>query len=191
MSRRRSAGFSMMELIIAATVVVILASVAVAGYQGYRDRAAMLVDETNQKVLAAAVKLFAYDNNALPASLSELRPLDMERAYAAVTEGKRPYTLLAFLQESIGAGVAEAVPLPARYYSNNRKVLICPVDGTVSSYEIAPAFRGAPLRVLLSANGDSALIIEKLARHQGGTTKVITTVNGSHRREKTKGGGNR
>ncbi len=180
---KKHAGFSMMELMIAAVVLVILASVAVAGYAGYRARAAMLVDETNQKVLAAAVKLYAYDNNALPASLSELRPEHLERAFAMVIDGKRPYTLLAFLQEWVTVGVAEAVVLPPRYYNNDDGTLACPMDDTRRSYEITEAFRGVTLQQLLAAD-DLPLISEIEARHLGGTTAVVTTVKGSHQRER-------
>ena len=184
MRRDKRSGFSMMELMVAAVVLAILGSVAVVGYQGYRDRAAMMVDDTNQRVLAAAVKLYAYDNSALPASLSELRPEHLERAFALVTEGKRPHTILAFLREHIGVGIAEAVVLPPRYYNNDAGVLACPLDSTRQSYEIAAAFREVSLQVLLAADGSQPLIREVSARHEGGTTRVITTVNGSRQRER-------
>ena len=87
----------MMELLVASLVLSIIASLAVVGYGGYRDRAAMLVDETNQKVLVAALKLYYYDNKDLPDLLAELTPEYLDRAYAMVVGGKRPYTFLAFL----------------------------------------------------------------------------------------------
>ena len=191
MQRRTRAGFTMMELMIAAVVLLILASVAVAGYQGYRDRAAMLVDETNQRVLAAAVKLYAYDNNALPASLSQLEPRHLDRAFALVTEGKRPYTLFAYLQECVGMGVAEASALPARYYNNNPKTLVCPTDPAPPSYEIVAAWRGRPLSDFLNADGSQRLIEEDPAnpRHVGGTTIVYTTISGTPGREKVRSSG--
>ena len=191
MQRRTRAGFTMMELMIAAVVLLILSSVALAGYQGYRDRAAMLVDETNQKVLAAAVKLYAYDNNALPASLSQLQPQHLERAFAMVTEGKRPYTLFAYLKEWAGMGVAEAAALPSRYYDNNPKVLACPMDTTPPSYEITLAWRGRPLSDLLNADKSQHLIQEdrKRPRHAGGTTIVFTTIGGDRGQEKVQSSG--
>lgn len=186
MQRRTRAGFSMMEIMIAAVVLVILCSVAVAGYQGYRDRAAMLVDETNQKVLAAAIKLYAYDNNALPASLSELRPRHLERAFAQVTEGKRPYNFFAYLKERVGMPVAEAQVLPARYYNNNPAVLACPLDSNPPSYDIVIVgnWNRMTLRDFLALPGNQRLLQEDPAepRHVGRTTIVITTVSGSHER---------
>lgn len=193
MRSTKRAGFTMMEIMIAAVVLVILASVALVGYQGYRDRAAMLVDETNQQVLAAAIKMYAYDNNALPGSLSELRPELLERAFAQVTEGKQPFTLLAHLREWVRMGVAEAAPLPARYYNNNPTVLICPRKVPASaSYQLDPFWPNKPLSALLdSANGGRLLIVEDAYRHAGDTTRVVTYTSGVHKREKdsSHGGG--
>ena len=185
MQGRKRAGFTMMEILIAAVVLLILASVAMAGYQGYRDRAAMLVDETNQQVLAAAVKLYAYDNNALPGSLSQLQPEYLKRAFAEVTAGKRPDTLFTYLQEWTGIELAEAQVLPPRYYNNNPKILNCPLDRTPPSYQIEAAWRGASLKALLASDGSSILIEEDPAeaRHVGKTTIVVTTVSGAHQRK--------
>ena len=163
----RKRAFSIMELMVAVTILTVVASVASVGYTQYRDRAAMLVDETNQKVLLAAVKLYAYDTNALPGSLSQLRPRDVERAYAQVTDGKRPYTLLAFLQEQLGLfDIAEATmssSLPESYFGNGItqaqrwKLLTCPMDGTPisgshpswASYGLHADAAGKPLSWLL------------------------------------------
>ena len=184
-------GFTVMELLLAVVVIGILASFAMAGYQGYRDRTAMLVDETNQKVLAAAVKLYAYDNNALPGSLSQLRNRDMERAYAAVTEGKRPFTFLAYLEERItGVGTAEAVPLPELYYQNNANIRRCPRDPNpdrspaYSSYQIAAFFKDKALSVLLNPANAGRDLISETSRtdiHQG--TVVVTMAGGKSRRD--------
>lgn len=198
MQRRSRAGFSMMEIMIASVVLVILASVGVAGYQGYRDRTAMLVDETNQKVLVAAVKIYAYDNSALPASLSELQPRHLERAFAQVLEGKRPHTFLAYLREWAGMEVAEAQVLPARYYNNDAKVLICPTDPTPPSYRIVAGLERMTLRDFLALPDSQRLIEEDEARHVGNTTLVYTTKGGTPGRDghgdnqgggKGKGGG--
>lgn len=66
--------FTLLELLMAVLILAVLATVAVAGFQAYRDRTAMLVDETNQRTLHAAVKLFAYDTGALPGLLNGLPP---------------------------------------------------------------------------------------------------------------------
>ncbi len=198
MSRR---GFTVIELVVAVLILLALVSFSMAGYQRYRDRAAMLVDETNQKVLQAAVKLYAYDTNALPGSLSELRGTDLQRAYAEVTGGKRPYTFLAFLQENLGLlRIAEAAPLPGRYYNNDISILTCPGDPTPPteggvSYALASGWAGRPLSALLdSRKGDDPLIIEAdektngrvVFRHGRGTLTVQTSVKGEQKKQKGK-----
>ena len=194
-------GFTLIELVVAVLIMLALVSFSVAGYQRYRDRAAMLVDETNQKVLQAAVKLYAYDTNALPGSLSELRGSDLRRAYAQVTGGKRPYTLTAFLAEQLGLfDVAEAVPLPGRYYNNDINTLTCPGDPTPPSeggvsYALASGWERRPLSALLDPkNQDDPLIVESdektngrvVFRHGRGTLTVQTTVKGEQKKQKGK-----
>ena len=186
-------GFTLLELLVTGMILLVLASVGMAMYGRYRDRAAMLVDETNEKVLLAAAKLYAYDNNALPGNLSELRPQDLERAYAEVTDGKRPYTFFASLQEMVGlADIAEAGPID-KYLTGNtaqiEKIKTCPSDKTPPSsadgysYGIPAAVAGKPLSWLLNpSNADTAIIVETdvavaapviYSRH-GGTCMVIS-----------------
>lgn len=195
-------GFTAIELVVAVLILLALVSFSMAGYQRYRDRAAMLVDETNQKVLQAAVKLYAYDTNALPGSLSELRGGDLRRAYAHVTGGKRPYTFAAFLAEQMGLfdGAAEAAPLPGRYYNNDVSILTCPGDPTPPleggvSYALASGWAGRPLSALLDPrNGEDPLIIEVdektngrvVFRHGQGTLTVQTSVKGEQKKQKGK-----
>lgn len=199
----KNRGITVIELIVGIVVLTILVSFAMVGYQQYKDRSAMLVDETNQKVLQAAVKLYAYDTNALPGSLSELRPSDLRRAYALVTKGKRPYTLLAYLQEQMGMfDIAEAAPLPGKYYNDDMGTLTCPMDPTPPSkggvsYVLASGWEKRTLSdLLLPANADDPLIVEAddkvtkevVFRHGQGTLTVETTAKGYHRR-RTRGGG--
>ncbi len=198
--------FTVLELMVTVVIITIIVSLSSVGYARYKDRAAMLVDETNQKVLMAAVKLYAYDTNALPGSLSQLRKDDLERAYALVTEGKRPYTMLAFLQEQVGLlDIAEAAPLPSRYLGDNpRGILTCPMDRTPPSaggvsYGIHRDAINQPLSWLLNpANagriciGESDLPVASDAdfvrRHDGGKTLIKTSVGGIIQRDTVSGG---
>ena len=185
----RKRAFSIMELMVAVTILTVVVSMASVGYTQYRDRAAMLVDETNQKVLLAAVKLYAYDTNALPGSLSQLRPRDVERAYAQVTDGKTPYTFFAFLQEQVGlCNIAEAIMSPSvlseRYIAGGNatpeqrlNIFTCPIDDTkptlsggnvITGYSygfhaqcLNPDGTGKPLSWLLDpANATAVCIVE-------------------------------
>ena len=192
---RTRRGFTVLELMLAVMIVTIIVAMASAGYTGYRDKTAMMVDETNEKVLLAAVKLYAYDTNALPGSLGELRPRDIERAYAQVFEGKRPYTFFAFLQENLGLlNLAEAVPpnLPDRYLGENpARTRVCPMDRTAEgrSYGLHANAVSRPLSWLLNpANAAVTIIVESdqdnptnadfARRHEGGTTAVRAAASG-------------
>jgi len=190
----RNKAFTIMELMVAVLILTIIASLASAGYSRYRDRAAMLVDETNEKVILAAVKLYAYDNNVLPASLSRLRNGDLDRAYAMVTEGKRPYTFFAFLQEHAGLlNIAEATGPLNRYLGGNSdgtttpaqaaqilKIMTCPVDrNPPPSYKITTGAANQPLSWLLNpANAGKIVIKETALRHKGGGTLVRMSASG-------------
>lgn len=209
---RRSAqsrrGFTVLELMVTVVIITIIISLSSVGYARYKDRAAMLVDETNQKVLMAAVKLYAYDTNALPGSLSQLRDNDLQRAYALVTDGKRPYTFLAFLQENVGLfDIAEAAPLPSRYLGDNpQRILTCPLDGTPPatggvSYGIHQDVANKPLSWLLDpANAGQVCIGESdvsvasdsdfVRRHDGGKTFVEISTGGIVKRDMIKRGSN-
>ncbi len=210
MKKAGSKAFTVMELMLAAMITSVVVSVAIVSYAGYRDRAAMLVDETNQKVLLAAVKLYAYDTNALPGSLSQLEDRHLERAYALVTDGKRPYTALAFLQERFGlCEIAEAAPIPSSYLGDNAaqrlKTLTCPVDQTPPpaghSYGLHAAAANKPLSWLLDPlNAESIIIGESdvanpsdadlIPRHNKGTTVVETRANGTGvRKQQSHGSG--
>lgn len=213
--RSHLTGFTVMELMLAVMIVTIIAAMSTAGYTRYRDKAAMLVDETNQKVLLAAVKLFAYDTNALPGSLSDLRDSDLRRAYAQVTEGKKPFTVFAFLKEELaGLGIAEASdqPLPDRYIGSGgdtlqqrQRLLTCPVDPTPPSagghsyaihQQCLNGDSGRPLSWLLDpANAARTVIGESdrrvatdadfVRRHEGGRTFVRASASGVITRDRS------
>ena len=208
----RKRAFTIMELMVAVVILTIVVSLASVGYAQYRDKAAILVDETNQKVLLAAVKLYAYDTNALPGSLSQLRSRDVERAYAQVTDGKRPYTLLAFLQEQVGLfDIAEAAPLPDKYFGGGQvtqqqkwKLLTCPMDPTPPSaggvsYGLLASAANKPLSWLLDpANAGKTIIVESdianptgggdfVRRHERGHTFVKVSAGGRIEHDKIGG----
>lgn len=170
----RTRAFTLVELLVSVVITGVLATLAMASYQGAMDRANMLVDETNQKILELAVKLYATDQDALPGSLSQLRPRDLERAYAMWQETRpaRPRAWAA-VHEWWGVAVAEAataVPFYPRYISDV-KTLTCPSDSTPptvntgglsgASYALNPAAANRSRTWLTDAvNGDLPLIYE-------------------------------
>jgi len=196
---RHRKAFTLLEILAAMVIVAIVASASVAVWNGYQDRAAMLVDETNQRVLHAAIKSYAFDNDALPTQLTQLRETDLKRAFASVTEGAKPYTFWAYLKESIfGVAYAQNRPLPPRYYGYSgpvfmglRRVLQCPRDEAEDrrferSYRIPENAQGRPLEWLLNPANAGENLIEEFAGNQGTefrhgflrNTMVVTTVEG-------------
>ena len=211
-SKQPHASFTLMELLVAAVVVMILASVATVGYQGYVDRAAILQDETNMMILQVAVKVNAIQTGTVAGSISDLRHVDFEKAYAMVSGGKRPYTLFAYAAERCqllwGNSVAEAADLflPAGYYHRDLRVLTCakdpaglariqagfdaagrPIGG--SSYGIHKKLKGKPISALLQSSPNRVLIYEADGAHKEtyrhrGYQAVRVTVSGKATRKR-------
>lgn len=154
--------FTLMELLITVVILSVVASVAVVGLQGYKDRVAMMADDTKMKVDAIALKMNAIDTGTVAGSLAELRSIDFERAYAQVMEEGHPYTMVAYLRETWdqlwGTSVAEAF-VPCKYYNCDLKMLQCPKDNRILatgfrangrpngpiSYAISKKFRNRPV----------------------------------------------
>ena len=161
-SKRKA--FSMMELMVTVVVLTIIASIAIFSYQGYQDRAAMLRDETNQKIWYTAVQMDAASTGTIAGSLSELSPEVLDRAYALViNEKSRPYTLLAYLDEQWrqwwGSPVAESSTyVPSNYYSRDVNVLRCPSDkrrNLATSFNASGRPNG-PISYAISSGEDGA-----------------------------------
>lgn len=67
-----SAGFSLVELMIAVCIAGILATLATPNYIGYRDRVRNTVIISDLKMIEQQIKLFSMDNGTLPDSLAEV-----------------------------------------------------------------------------------------------------------------------
>ncbi|MBI3318448.1 MAG: hypothetical protein HYZ90_04775 [Candidatus Omnitrophica bacterium] len=175
------AAFTVLELLISVVVIAVIASVAVLGYEEYKDRTVMLIEGANEKRIAVLLKIHTTDTGTVAGSLSEIPREHFERATALQTEGKRPYTVWAHLQqkwrEFREGSVAFAQLndfLPSELYQRDLSVITCPRDKTPptgfdasgrpipsASYEIAPEAAGQPLSWLLDpANAGARLIIE-------------------------------
>lgn len=207
--KRFRRAFTLMELLVTLVILSIIASMSIVGLQGYRDRVDMMVCETNMKIDQIAIRLHAIDSGGVAGSLSELRPIDIERAYAQVMEGARPYTMLAYLKDAWkevwGMQVAEAVTtvLPPTYFQNQLKYLQDPKDPTPPlyigdtahrSYQITSGPSGAGGQTLSwflnPANANVRLIVEVddsgaiERRHENHRTYVYITVGGKPGRDR-------
>lgn len=82
----KNKGFTLIEIVIALSVLLILVSLAIFGYNRILDKAQRKICETNLNVLTTAVEHYGLEYDALPATLGDLRRDHFERAYARVTE---------------------------------------------------------------------------------------------------------
>jgi general secretion pathway protein G len=67
-----SAGFTVIELLIALAILGVLGTVAISWYQDYRERARVYTASADIGAMAAAIQQFAIDNHAPPDSLSQV-----------------------------------------------------------------------------------------------------------------------
>lgn len=124
--------FTMIEVVIVVVVVGILATVGVPVYQNIIDKARADVCATNQQVLLGALDAFGHENYQLPASLSELRQKDIERAWAKVFEQKGAWRvkLAYFIVDFDQRGLVYAQGAWVSRYIGALEHLTCPSDPT-------------------------------------------------------------
>ena len=206
--RSRTTAFTLIELVVTVVVLGLLAGIALVNYRGYQDRVAIATDQTNLRILYAAIRIQASDIGSVAGSLSELTPSTLDRAFAQLKSDRGSAGLFARWaggwRRCWGSGVAEATTfLPAQYYDRNLKVIICPSDTTLPngftlvgsdyrpsggiSYAISATAQNKPLSWLLNpTNGTQILIGESdtatgtvwVKRHMRGIAKVVIYVNG-------------
>jgi general secretion pathway protein G len=70
--RRRHRGFTLVELILAVTIIGILAALALLGFQGYRDRIKLDQAVSDLVVLSVSIGEFKADNKRFPTDLAEI-----------------------------------------------------------------------------------------------------------------------
>jgi prepilin-type N-terminal cleavage/methylation domain-containing protein len=63
MTRKDSAAFTLIELLIVITIIAVLASIALPAYNGVKERGDQTKDLSNAKQIALALRQFAIDNN--------------------------------------------------------------------------------------------------------------------------------
>ena len=75
-------GFTLVEIIVVAIIVLILATLGLAGYQQLIENARQRVCATNLRALLAATEIYALEEDKVPASLGELKLEYLKKGYA-------------------------------------------------------------------------------------------------------------
>ena len=70
--RRRARGMSIVELMIAVMIVIVLAAIAVGGYQNYKDRIRLQQAISDIGAMSVMIKHYMVDNGSPPSSLADV-----------------------------------------------------------------------------------------------------------------------
>ena len=70
--KKLQSGFTIIELMLAAAIVAVLAAIAIPQYRGYRDRVDVGHAVTDITVMSTLIKLYETDTRALPDSLDDV-----------------------------------------------------------------------------------------------------------------------
>ncbi len=82
----KNKGFTLIEITVAVSLLLIMSSLAIFGYNSFVDKARRKVCEGNLKAISTAIEYYSVEFDALPATLGNLRQDHFERAFARVME---------------------------------------------------------------------------------------------------------
>ncbi len=150
-----SKGFTLIEIMVAMSILLILGSIAVLCYFKFLDRARETVCESNLKGLHNAVLEYYNENEALPASLGDLKLEHIRHGYGLAAKTAEWKTKWAHSLINLGIGSeAHAFSLSyedLKYYGVSQKMFRCPMDGNGgASYAINANIAGLKFEDLKS-----------------------------------------
>jgi prepilin-type N-terminal cleavage/methylation domain-containing protein len=130
--RNREKGFTLVELMVVVAIILILASIGMYAYQRSLAYAKETVCKTNLRALKNAVEMYVSENEAFPASLGQLKPEYLEKAYAEAMEDrgwvKRVCFFLAKFDTSDHAYAQFLTYENLKDYGVSQAILRCPAD---------------------------------------------------------------
>ncbi len=187
---RSDKGFTLIEIVIALSILLILSSISFVGYQRFLGKARASVCTSNVKAIKKAVDLYIMENDALPAILGDLELEHLKKAYAQVMEESDWQTRFArFFVEINTPSLAHAQFLSVENlgsYGATASFFRCPSSSNPISYGINGDLAGSDLtgadqKEILIGDSDTAIFfgVEQLThRHHGHTTAIGITSNG-------------
>jgi len=130
--RETKRGFTLLELLVVLTVLLVLSTIAMYMYQRGLAHARETVCQTNLRALHEGITFFTAENDALPASLGHLKLEHLERGFAKATEGRewliKAYTFLIKLDTSDHAYAQFLTYDNLKKYGASKKIFHCPAD---------------------------------------------------------------
>ena len=125
-------GFTLLELLVVLTVLLILSSFGMYLYHRSLAYAKDTVCQTNLRALQESIILYTADNDALPGTLGELKLHHLEKGYAKAMEGRRwlikACTLLIKYDASDHAYAQFLTYENLKKYGATEKIFHCPGD---------------------------------------------------------------
>jgi prepilin-type N-terminal cleavage/methylation domain-containing protein len=130
--RKNRYGYTLIELAITLGVILILSSIAIFAYQRFLGTARSTVCKTNLKALKEAIEKYVLENDALPATLGQLKLRHLEEGYAKAMEDRGWVTEFSlFLIKLDDTGNANAQYLTyenLKKYGVSENIFHCPGD---------------------------------------------------------------
>lgn len=180
--KRLLTGFTLVEILVALIIMSLLVSLSVVTYQKTIRQTDDRACQQNLQVLAAAIDIYALENNALPLTLSKLSAEQIRLAYLKVVGQPKENSLLAFLNGLGGIKPAIAQSL-GKYYGNDPKALRCPADKTTATGTSSYTLDAGPEKTFtnttdLTAKNTGAIIYDGQSWHKIGIISPTTYQNG-------------
>jgi prepilin-type N-terminal cleavage/methylation domain-containing protein len=125
-------GFTLVELLVVLTILLILSSFGMYLYHRSLAYAKDTVCQTNLRALQESIILYSAENEALPGTLGELKLEHLEKGYAKAMEGRRWFvkacTLLIKFDASDHAYAQFLTYENLKKYGATEKIFHCPGD---------------------------------------------------------------
>ena len=130
--RENERGFTLMELLVVVSILLVLFAIAMYLHQQFLTHAKKRVCQTNLRALQTAVELYVAENEALPGNLTRLKLEHVEKGYAKAMENNgwliKAYTFLIKLDASDHAYAEFLTYENLKEYGVTEKIFHCPAD---------------------------------------------------------------
>jgi prepilin-type N-terminal cleavage/methylation domain-containing protein len=145
-------GFTLLEMLMTTVIIVIIATMGIAGYQGMLHRAESRECAVNLGVLNSMVTQYSLENDTLPATLSLFTPEQIEKAYAEVNarQGLDWQLAKAILKFDRSSKAFAQTLVSGEFLRGNSEQFNCPADPSQNfdSYALNSRFADVPWRFI-------------------------------------------